>query len=485
MSKFSDRIKKDLVYRLQNDSQLRSIVKKIRAGDGDYTDAEKYASRAGQLLTEVFQKNITADNFPVGSVKELASMIIPAMETNHDAVTQVTGLVQKSLNKAGNIGMNSVTPSFNKTEAYNLIGRMANYESFEDAEWILGDPVQNAALKISDDTLKSNADFQYKSGLRPKIVRTAESDACDWCVDLEGEYDYEEVRDRSNPVFQRHNNCQCEITYVPGDGRVQDVSSKQWLNEEEKAKRQVWSKSEANEYSAKELIPKTISQNTDYMGMARIEEISLNERDTRNIKVYANDKYKNISCQTYSGDSQKTCEIVNDLVNSSNKYLPVEEIIVVKNKNLGGISSYNHVTNVLYISEELSDPKKFSQIVSSDIFPARDINDVINHELGGHQSHWKAVYSFFEDHRSKYSSIDEAKNALEANLRRYVKESMYYDNNYVGSMVSKNAELGFAKGNLNELIADAKVLMEQGKMRDSTLAKLVDEVLNYDGKANQ
>lgn len=232
MSTVSDGIKKDLVYRLQNDSQLRSIVKKIRAGDGDYTDAEKYASRAGQLLTEVFQKNITADNFPVGSVKDIASMIIPAMETNHDAVTQVTGLVQKSLNRAGNIGMNSIIPSFNKTEAYNLVGRMANYESFEDAEWMLGDPVQNAALKTTDDTLRSNTDFQYKSGLKPKIVRTCESDACEWCQMLEGEYDYEDVKDRNNPVYQRHNNCACEITYEPGDGRVQDVYSKQWYDKE-------------------------------------------------------------------------------------------------------------------------------------------------------------------------------------------------------------------------------------------------------------
>lgn len=237
MSTVSDGIKKDLVYRLQSDSQLRSIVKRIRAGDGDYTDAEKYASRAGQLLTEVFQKNITADNFPVGSVKDIASMIIPAMETNHDAVAQVTGLVQKSLNRAGNIGMNSVIPSFNKTEAYNLVGRMANYESFEEAEWMLGDPVQNAALKITDDTLKSNADFQYKSGLRPKIVRTCESDACEWCQMLEGEYDYEEVKDRGNPVYQRHNNCVCEVTYEPGDGRVQDVYSKQWYDEEKSKKR--------------------------------------------------------------------------------------------------------------------------------------------------------------------------------------------------------------------------------------------------------
>lgn len=233
MSTISEDIKAGLISKLQNDPELKKILKRIRENGGDYKDAEKYASRAGQLLTAVLQKSISSANFPVGSVNEIASMIIPAMELNYNAVTQVTGMVQKALNKDGGIGMNSVKPEFDRSNALNLVGRMAKYESFEDAAWMLEEPVQNAALKITDDTLKSNADFQYKSGLRPKIVRTCESDACEWCQMLEGEYDYEDVKDRGDPVYQRHNNCACEITYEPGDGRVQDVHTKQWYDEDE------------------------------------------------------------------------------------------------------------------------------------------------------------------------------------------------------------------------------------------------------------
>lgn len=228
----SENIKQTFLSALQRDPELKKILKSIKENGGDYTDAEKYAARAGKLLTAALQANISASNFPVGSVSEIASLIVPAMELDYKAVSQVTGMVQKALNKDGGIGMNPIIPEFNQSAAYNLVGRMANYESFEDAAWMLEEPMQTASLGVVDDTLKKNADFQYKSGLRPRIIRTCESGACEWCQMLEGEYDYEEVKDRSNPVWQRHNNCECEITYVPGDGRAQDVESRQWLNEE-------------------------------------------------------------------------------------------------------------------------------------------------------------------------------------------------------------------------------------------------------------
>ena len=223
MSTVSEDITGGLLSRLQQDPKAKTILKKIKEGNGDYTDAEKYALRAGELLSEVFKANISAGNFPVGSVDEIASLIVPALELNHKAVSQVTGMVQRALNQDGNIGMNAVMPQFDRSGAYNLVGRMAKYDTFEDAEFLLDEPVKTSALNVTDETLRQNADFQYKSGLKPKIVRTAESDACDWCKELEGEYDYEEVKDRNNPVYQRHNNCVCEVTYIPGDGRAQDV----------------------------------------------------------------------------------------------------------------------------------------------------------------------------------------------------------------------------------------------------------------------
>ena len=51
MSTVSEDIVKGFLYKLQNDPQLKTILKWIKENGGDYKDAEKYAGRAGQLLT--------------------------------------------------------------------------------------------------------------------------------------------------------------------------------------------------------------------------------------------------------------------------------------------------------------------------------------------------------------------------------------------------------------------------------------------------
>lgn len=52
---------------------------------------------------------------------------------------------------------------------------------------------------------------------------------------------------------------------------------------------------------------------------------------------------------------------------------------------------------------------------------------------------------------------------------------------YIRKNVSRNADYSFKiKKSLNELIADAVVLIEQGTIKDSYLKELVMEALNYD-----
>ncbi len=56
------------------------------------------------------------------------------------------------------------------------------------------------------------------------------------------------------------------------------------------------------------------------------------------------------------------------------------------------------------------------------------------------------------------------------------------DDRYIEKYVSANASDNFTKKNsLNELIADDKVLIENGKNKDEYLADLIRGVINYDG----
>ena len=77
------------------------------------------------------------------------------------------------------------------------------------------------------DALKENAEFQYGAGLSPVIRRTANGGCCDWCAKLAGTYPYADVRDIGNDVYRRHRSCRCCIVYDPGEGKVQDVHTKQ------------------------------------------------------------------------------------------------------------------------------------------------------------------------------------------------------------------------------------------------------------------
>lgn len=130
-----------------------------------------------------------------------------------------------------------------------------------------------------------------------------------------------------------------------------------------------------------------------------------------------------------------------------------------------------------FISEELIS-KDFSKIVDPSYFPSKNIDDVLNHELGGHKKHWEAVKKY-----KKKNNVPEirAKEDLENNLRKYIINQKNSDIMYIRKNVSRNADYSFEiKKSLNELIADAVVLIEQGTIKDSYLKELVMEVLNYD-----
>lgn len=212
--------------KIQNDSRLQKIREELQNG-ADQSTAQQYAIRSGELLSKTLKENITADLFDEGEPLdqgELANALIPMMNRNYDHVVAAASASQKYMNEQGGLGMKPVEPEFDSGAAMNIVSRMANYDTFEDAEWMLDEPIVTNSQHIADESLRENAEFQRDSGLKPKIVRTCESDACEWCQMLAGEYDIDEITGKDDPVYQRHNNCLCEITFVPGDGRAENIS---------------------------------------------------------------------------------------------------------------------------------------------------------------------------------------------------------------------------------------------------------------------
>src|SRR5699024_6523583 len=114
----------------------------------------------------------------------------------------------------------------NQDRIDGLVNRVSNEDVFKDIRWILKDPIVNFSQSVVDDAIKANADFHSKAGLNPKISRIVSGHKpCQWCKNLAGTYDYVES---PKDIFRRHENCRCVVEYLPGDGKKQDVWTKEW-----------------------------------------------------------------------------------------------------------------------------------------------------------------------------------------------------------------------------------------------------------------
>lgn len=116
------------------------------------------------------------------------------------------------------------------TRIEGIVDKVSDAEQFSTVEWVLGKgPITNFVQSTVDSKIKANLEFQGKAGLPAKVVRKSRGYCCEWCNNLIGEYDYPDV---PPDVYRRHDNCNCIVTYYPGDGRKQNVHTKAWEVEE-------------------------------------------------------------------------------------------------------------------------------------------------------------------------------------------------------------------------------------------------------------
>lgn len=214
---------------IEKDAVVKRLLNKLKSGAADYEKASDYAEHLGDALAKAFQAQIASDKLPDGKMYyNIAERLVNAtFYDNYSRIASYCKETQESLNKAAGIGLKAQVPEFNQDRADGIIERLSEAEHYEDISWILGEPVTNFAMAIVDDHIKANADFQYKAGLSPKIVRTTNGKCCAWCDRLAGTYNYKDVKNTGNDVFRRHRHCRCKTVYDPADGKtVQNVWTK-------------------------------------------------------------------------------------------------------------------------------------------------------------------------------------------------------------------------------------------------------------------
>lgn len=217
--------------RLYDESEkIRVLIGKVREGTATYAQAQQYSLEVSRLIGKAYEKHVSSAELPDGRMYyNIASRLIPStLDENYRFVSDYAVEVQKKLNEKAGIGLRAKAAEKDADRIEGLVNLASSAERYDDVSGQLLTAIENFALSIVDRTIQANADFQYKAGLRPKIIRRAARKCCQWCADLAGEFDYPE--DIPDDVFRRHENCRCTVLYDPADGKhsFQNVHTKQW-----------------------------------------------------------------------------------------------------------------------------------------------------------------------------------------------------------------------------------------------------------------
>lgn len=206
---------------MMKDRRLARLSEKVGKGIANYKDVATVAERVGNHSAKSLKKVLTADAVPGGIMTwNVAEKTVGRQaRLQYDLISETAKEVQKSLNKKAGLGLRSVVGDFDEDNIREILGRLSSGESLKDLAWILDDPIVRNAMSVADSAIRANADLERRSGMRPTVTRMPEYGACAWCEDLAGTYDYDEVKDRGNEVWMRHNNCRCHILFDPTESR--------------------------------------------------------------------------------------------------------------------------------------------------------------------------------------------------------------------------------------------------------------------------
>lgn len=243
-SKYADtlqEIKDEFAKRCQADKEISSLLARIQSGSGSYEDASEASKLLGSELSEIYtakMKDAYGVNMPADTA-EIDSVLRQTLKHDYDTITELSKTTQKGLNKAAGINMNAVVPEYNAGRTEGIITRVNEFSRRDPDAALheLRNNIVNYSMSVVDDSVKANAEYQFKSGLVPKITRKMQGfHPCKWCQSLSGTYEYPDVPD---DVYRRHQNCYCTVVYTPvGSKKSQDVWSKKWGKEKEFQKEQ-------------------------------------------------------------------------------------------------------------------------------------------------------------------------------------------------------------------------------------------------------
>lgn len=212
---------------LKSNRKITAIYNKIQDGEKlTYVEANDYAQELGAVLATAFKRTFSADALPDGKMYyNIADRVVrPMLKGNYELVASVSEYTQNSLNKAVGIGLKAVTADLNESRVQGLVDKVSSYDSYNEAAWVLDEPVVNFSQSVVDDFIQANVEMQYNVGFSPQIERRLAYNCCEWCAGIAGKYDY--PKGVPPDFYRRHERCRCTIIYEPSRGKFQGANSK-------------------------------------------------------------------------------------------------------------------------------------------------------------------------------------------------------------------------------------------------------------------
>ena len=219
--------------KMVGDKRIMRISRRIRDGTATLVDAHYYAQYTGEHMSKALLVNLAEDNLPDGTLyfNIATRTVTPSLLTCHGLVNQISQQIQAIIDEQEQIGLKAIEAEFPEGRIKGLIDKMTSYDGdYEKSSAWLKEPIVNNVEAFFDDYVHANAKFRRSVGLKTVITREAEPNCCQWCKNLEGEWEYgTEPQD----VYHRHESCKCVTTYK-SEKKYQDVWSKDdWKPTEE------------------------------------------------------------------------------------------------------------------------------------------------------------------------------------------------------------------------------------------------------------
>ena len=198
---------------------IRKTFRLLENRAADYADAQRYAIAIGDIVKDCLR----AEDYTGVNLYELADLIGNIAGQNDELVDMVCDTIQGQMNESVNIGIKPITPGAQESRIAGIKQLVQEADGNNAIYNAVTEGVVNTAQARVDQWVKTNAEFQAKSGLGATIVRvwsgsypSHDTRHTDYCRQLAGVYQYRNgVVDSPNNVFARHEGCRCTVSYYP------------------------------------------------------------------------------------------------------------------------------------------------------------------------------------------------------------------------------------------------------------------------------